>query len=172
MEFWDNLPEKAYFTKDLKLDAEMRTRFGSALALARAGVFDDWCGSDTGTLALVILLDQFSRNILRDTPQMFSGDDKALGIAKAAIEQGILERLAPNHQSWMVMPFMHSEDLADQDRCVELCRQLGLDDNISFAVDHAEIIRKFGRFPHRNTLLSRQSSADEIAFLESGGFAG
>ncbi len=170
--FWLGLDPAAHFKKDPDLDAVLARKFSDALATAKAGDYDDWAETAEGALALIILLDQFSRNIHRDTPEMFTGDAKALEIAKQAIASGLADELATNHRKWLYMPFMHSEDLADQERCVELFTTAELEDNISYAVEHADIIRRFGRFPHRNVILGRQSTPEEIAFLESGGFSG
>lgn len=170
--FWFGLPQKAYFTKDPDLDAEMTTRFGDALAEARSGQLDGWCDTLDGALALIILLDQFSRNIHRGTPDMFAGDAKALAIASKLLEDPPAQQLPKDQLQWLVLPFMHSEELSDQERCVELCRQYNLDDQMDYAIDHADIIRKFGRFPHRNGLLNRTTRTDEQAFLDDGGFSG
>lgn len=172
LQFWFSLPQKAYFTKDPALDADMKVRFSDGLAAARAGELDGWCDTLEGALALVILLDQFSRNIHRDTPEMFAGDAKALGIADKLLEDHATQRLPKDQLCWLVLPFMHSEELPDQERCVDLCQKYSLDNQMDYATDHADIIRKFGRFPHRNALLNRDSSAQEQEFLDSGGFAG
>ena len=172
LDFWYGLDEKLYFVRDDALDAEMMDRFSSALAEARHGVFDHWSLTADGALALTILLDQFSRNIHRGTPDAFAADEQARTVACQAIERGFDTEVPSNHRRWFYMPFMHSEDLADQERCVELCTQAGLEHNIPYAIEHADIIRRFGRFPHRNVILGRTSTQDEIKYLESGGFTG
>ena len=172
LRFWFGLSKEAHFTKDPVLDAQLTARFGEALEAAKTGVYDSWCSTPEGALALVILLDQFSRNIHRNTSEMFAGDEKALNIAGTAIAVGALEQLPVDHRQWLVMPFMHSEDLDDQKRCIEFCRQAGLDEITPYAITHADIIRKFGRFPHRNELLNRDTTHDELKFLDRGGFAG
>ncbi len=170
--FWFGLDPKAYFTKDPAFDAELETRFGDDVGHALDGGYGDWAETPDGCMALVLLLDQFTRNIYRGTAKMFAGDARALGVARHALDHGHDKAFADGRQLWFYMPFMHSEDLADQERCIELCTKAGLDDNISYAVEHADIIRRFGRFPHRNELLGRTSTPEEIAFLEAGGFAG
>ena len=172
LDFWLDLPEEAYFTKDAEFDVRLTERFGAALNSAKLGEYDHWADTVEGALALVILLDQFSRNIHRGSPEMFAGDEKALGIARAALERGDGEVLPFECLQWLVMPFMHSEKLKDQKHCVALCKKFSLDDTTPYAVDHADIIRRFGRFPHRNELLNRSTTKEEKAFLDEGGFAG
>ncbi len=172
LKFWLGLPKEAYFKRDEALDAEITERFADALETAKAGQLDHWPRTVEGTLALVILLDQFSRNIHRDTPAMFAADDKALDVVRNALAAGVLEKLPCDQQQWLVMPLMHSENLTDQERCVDLCKQAGLDETTPFAIEHADIIRQFGRFPHRNEVLDRETTPEEIAFLKNGGFAG
>ena len=123
IDFWMSQPEKKLFSVDLDFDAELRDRFGAAHADAATGGLDGWLDTADGRLALVLLLDQMSRNLGRGTPAMFANDDKALVIANGAIAEGDGDVLRPAEYRWHVMPFMHSEDLADQDRCVELCRR-------------------------------------------------
>ena len=172
LEFWFGLPPKAHFTKDEALDAEITSRFGEALEMAKQGGLDGWAATPAGALALVILIDQFSRNIHRGSAEMFAGDAKALALADEVLKSGRYKQLPAEQVCWLVMPFMHSEKLADQERCVELCKEHGLDDQTSYAFEHADIIRKFGRFPHRNGLLNRAMRPEEQAFLDEGGFSG
>jgi uncharacterized protein (DUF924 family) len=120
----------------------------------------------------VILLDQMSRNIHRGTPGMYEHDSRALAVAERAIARGEDAALPKEERRWLYMPFMHSEKLADQERCVELCRAAGLDATLPFAVEHADIVRRFGRFPHRNAILGRASTKAETDYLEGGGFKG
>lgn len=172
VDFWLSLPPSAHFKKDPAMDAELAKRFGEALTAARHGDHDNWAETTEGALGLVILLDQFSRNIHRDTPDMFATDAKALQVAKQVIASGEHTTLPIDHQKWLFMPFMHSEDLADQEQCIELCRAANLEANIPYAIEHADIIRRFGRFPHRNAILGRTSTPEEVEFLEAGGFSG
>lgn len=170
--FWLGQSDKVWFTADPAFDAQVRSRFAGLVDKARAGHLDDWAQSPEGALALVILLDQMTRNIYRDSPEMFAADGKALAIAKQAVAQGFDEALPKHQRRWLYMPFMHSEDLADQERSVALFTRSDITGSIPFAVDHADIIRRFGRFPHRNALLGRQTTPEEEAFLAEGGFSG
>jgi len=172
IDFWMAQPQKKLFSVDPEFDAELRDRFGAAHADAVAGKLDGWLETLDGRLALVLLLDQMSRNLGRGTPAMFAHDDKALAIASRAIAEGDRTSLPPAEYRWHVMPFMHSEKLADQDRCVELCREAGLEDTLPHAIEHRDIIARFGRFPHRNRILGRETTANEQQFLDEGGFSG
>ena len=172
IDYWMAQPEKRLFSVDLAFDAELRERFGAVHADAAAGRLDDWRDTADGRLALVLLLDQMSRNLGRGTPAMFANDGKALAIAGHAIAEGDRHALLLPEYRWHVMPFMHSEKLEDQNQCVELCREAGLDDTLPHAVEHREIIAKFGRFPHRNQILGRGMTAKEQQFLDDGGFKG
>jgi uncharacterized protein (DUF924 family) len=172
IDFWMAQPQKRLFSVDPEFDAELRDRFGAAHADAAAGRLDGWLETVDGRLALVLLLDQMSRNLGRGTPGMFANDDKALVIASRAIAEGDRDVLTPTEYRWHVMPLMHSEDLADQDRCVELCREEGLEDTLPHAIEHRGIIARFGRFPHRNRILGRETTEKEQEFLDDGGFSG
>ena len=170
--YWLEQPEKRLFSVDPGFDAELKDRFGALHAQAVAGGLSDWEDTTDGRLALVLLLDQMSRNLNRGTPGMFAHDAQALSLARRAIAEGDADVLPAAEMRWHVMPFMHSEDLQDQQRCVELCRELGLDDTLPHAIEHRDIIERFGRFPHRNRLLGRAMSEDEQEFLDQGGFSG
>ena len=169
---------RLWFRKSDETDRSCRERFGDLVAEAVAGGLADWPGSDRGLVALVLLLDQFTRNIYRDTPQAFAGDARALSLAQATIAAGHHRRLPPVHQVFLFMPLEHCEDLAVQEQCVALFETLaaetGSDDIADFtryARAHRDVIARFGRFPHRNDLLGRDSSAAEKAHLqEHGGF--
>lgn len=172
IDFWLAQPDKKLFSVDPAFDSELKQKFGEIHADAAAGRLDDWLETVDGRLALVLLLDQMSRNLGRGTPAMFANDNKALAIAKRAIAEGDRDVLTPAEYRWHVMPFMHSEDLADQDRCVELCREAGLEDTLPHAIEHRGIIARFGRFPHRNRILGREMTEKEQEFLDEGGFSG
>jgi len=172
LDFWFGAGEDKWYAKDDDLDAEIRARFADANAAARDGAYDEWAASPQGAMALVILLDQFSRNIHRDSAEAFSADDKARVIADAAIKAGFDMELPASARQWFYLPFMHSEALADQDRCLELAPRTGLPATHEFAVLHRDIIVRFGRFPHRNRLLGRETTPEEQAFLDDGGFSG
>jgi uncharacterized protein (DUF924 family) len=170
--FWLAQTEKIWFSADPAFDAEVLSRFAELVEQAKSGAFDHWAEGAEGALALVILLDQMTRNIYRDSPEMFAADGKALAVAKGAIERGFDETLSTLKRRWLYMPFMHSEDLADQERGIELFAQSDISESLAFAVEHADIIRRFGRFPHRNAILGRQTTPEEAAFLAGGGFSG
>jgi uncharacterized protein (DUF924 family) len=123
-------------------------------------------------LALILVLDQFPRNMFRRSAEAFSTDPQALALTKRAIEQGMDQRIGPDLRAFVYMPLMHSEDPKDQLRSIEVFRAFGNANNLAFAELHADIIRKYGRFPHRNTMFGRQTTAEEAAFLAEGGFAG
>ena len=170
--FWLSQDEKVWFTADPAFDAEVLSRFAELVERAKSGALDDWADEPEGALALVILLDQMTRNIYRDSPEMFAADEQALAVAKRAIERGFDMDLPKHKRRWLYMPFMHSEEMADQERSVELFERSELAESLPFAVDHADIIRRFGRFPHRNAILGRETTRDEAAFLAGGGFSG
>jgi uncharacterized protein (DUF924 family) len=172
LEFWRTAGPDRWFTKDSAFDAEVRKRFERLWEAAREGKLATWRHTDEGALALVIVLDQFPRNMFRDDARAFSTDAAALDIAQCAIEEGRDARIDRDLVAFLYLPFMHSEALADQERCVALFRQHGDPENLKYAEIHADIIRRFGRFPHRNTALGRITSDAEKAFLDSGGFAG
>jgi len=162
-----------WFRKDDAFDADIRERFGVALAAGIAGAFGSWCGEPLGCLARVVLLDQFTRNAFRGTPGAFAGDAGALATAEDAVAHGFDRSLAPQERWFLYMPFEHSESLAHQDRSValfeELAAQTGLAEPLPWALRHRDVVRRFGRFPHRNDILGRTSTPEEIAFLQEPG---
>ena len=170
--FWIAAGEQRWFTKDAAFDGALSVRFGEALKQARAGAFDQWAGTPEGALGLILLLDQVSRNIHRNSPLAFAADAKALAIAKTGITRGFHFAMPAPLAMWFLMPLEHSEHIDDQERCVALFGTIGLNAMVHWAKVHRDIIRQFGRFPHRNKLLGRTSTAAETAFLASGGFAG
>lgn len=167
LDFWFAQPKEKLFTADPAFDAELRERFGALHEAAARGELDDWRETPRGRLAVVILLDQLTRNFHRGTPQAFANDAKALALAKEAADSGQASALGDAERAFLYMPFEHSEELADQERGVELMAELDSDPAWHrFAVMHRDVIARFGRFPHRNAILGRQSSAEELAFLE------
>lgn len=170
--FWRQAGKDKWYTKDEAFDAEVRRRFFDLWQQAAADRLASWETTDDGALALVIVLDQFPRNMFRGDARTFSTDAEALGVADRAIARGADKRIDPGLVEFLYMPFMHSEQLADQQRCIALFEGGGRPDNVKFAEIHADIIRRFGRFPHRNGVLGRTTTAEERAFLDSGGFAG
>jgi uncharacterized protein (DUF924 family) len=163
----------AWFEKNDAFDEEIRRRFGAALAAGIAGAFGEWCTSPRGCLARVVLLDQFTRNAFRGTPDAFSGDVRALATSEDAIERGFDRELRAHERWFLYLPFEHSESLAVQARGVALFDALagetGLTDPLPYPARHRDIIRRFGRFPHRNEILGRASTPEEIDFLKEPG---
>lgn len=170
--FWLDAGPARWFAKDEAFDSDIRQRFGATVEAARTGELDDWAETIEGRLALVIVLDQFSRNIYRGSPLSFAGDAKALAIARKAFAAGDFEALPPQQAQWLMLPFEHHEGMPEQDHAVELCEKLGDAELIKYANIHRDIIARFGRFPHRNAILGRTTTAAEQAFLDEGGFKG
>ena len=170
--FWQNAGEESWFKSDPAFDAAVRERFLETYHAGAAGQLNDWEQSAQGALALTILLDQFPRNMFRGTPDAFATDKLALDIVKRAIGTGYDKNVAAELHTFFYMPFMHSEELAEQERCVALMEQGGKQENIKYAEIHRDAIKRYGRFPHRNEILGRTSTPDEIAYLEGGGFKG
>ena len=149
----------------------MRQRFLDLWRQAAAGELSSWEASDDGALALVIVLDQFPRNMFRGEIRTYASDALAREVAARAIERGLDARVDPVLREFLYLPLMHSEHLADQLRCIELSRTAGLAESAKWAEHHAGIIRRFGRFPHRNRILGRATTPEEQAFLDEGGFS-
>lgn len=170
--FWRNAGEDRWWTKDDAFDAEIREKFLPLWTRAAAGGCADWLETDDGTLALAIVLDQFPRNMFRNDPRTHASDPLARDVARRAIERSVDQRVPEDLRGFLYMPLMHSEELADHELCIALFDRTGHAENAKYARHHADIIRRFGRFPHRNRLLGRASTADEQAFLDSGGFSG
>ena len=170
--FWFQAGPQRWFTKDAAFDGALAIRFGSGLKRARNGFYDHWGDTPEGALGLVLLLDQVSRNIHRGSPLAFAADPMALRLVKAWIGRGYHQKFPPSKAQWFLMPFEHAEDIDLQHRCVALFRSMGQSDMAHWAKMHLDIIARFGRFPHRNPVLGRKSTAAEVAFLKAGGFAG
>ncbi|MEZ5920368.1 MAG: DUF924 family protein [Parvularculaceae bacterium] len=154
-------------------DAEITRRFSEIYSKAKAEEFNQWRDNAEGALALILILDQFSRNMFRADARAFACDDYAREVARKAIGDGFDKLVAEEATPFVYMPFMHSEDLDDQNYCVELFEKFApLGDNLRFAILHRDIIAQFGRFPHRNEALGRKSTPEETAYLEQGGFKG
>jgi uncharacterized protein (DUF924 family) len=190
LEFWfgwffedGSVPEETsarWWTKDPAFDASIRERFGEVLEAASRGELDAWKETPSGVVALVVVLDQLSRNAYRDTPRAFANDARALALAEQAYERGDFDALPPMQAYFLAMPFMHAESLAAQERCITLFRRLAaraasekvkktLEGGADFAERHRAIVERFGRFPHRNAILGRESTPEELAFLEQPG---
>ena len=168
--FWFNeLTPKQHFAKDAALDEAIRTRFGATLeAAARCELFA-WRATPEGRLAEVLVLDQFSRNVYRDTPRAFTQDALALALAQELVACRGDRSLPEAQRVFAYMPYMHSESALVHTQAVALFRQLGIQDNLNFELRHKAIIDRFGRFPHRNAILGRGSTTEELAFLQEPG---
>jgi len=169
--FWRDAGPDRWYRRDDDFDVVVCGRYLDLWQAAAAGELASWETSDDGALALVIVLDQFPRNMFRGHAGTYASDALARDAARRAIDRGVDERIDPALREFLYLPFMHSEELADQIRCIELSRQAGLAENLKWAEHHAGIIRRFGRFPHRNDILGRVTTPDEQAFLDEGGFA-
>ena len=169
--FWREAGTDRWYKKDDAFDAEVRHRYLDLWQKASAGELSAWEASDDGAMALTMVLDQFPRNMFRGQARAFSSDVMACDVAARAIARRVDARIDPVLVEFLYMPFMHSEHLADQLRCVELFRSAPNPDNLRYAEEHAEIIRRFGRFPHRNRLLGRVTTPEEQAYLDGGGFS-
>jgi len=169
--FWRDAGPNRWFDKDDAFDTECKSRFEAAHHAAATGALDPWAVDAEGALALLVLLDQIPRNAWRGSGHMFATDGKARAIASAAIDAGLDRQVEPALRPFFYLPFMHSESLADQERSVAL--NAALDANTQrFALLHRDIIARFGRFPHRNEVLGRRTTAEEQKFLDEGGFTG
>jgi len=168
-----NAVRQRWFTKSPEFDAWLLREHGNDLDAAARGDYDSWTDTPRGRLALVILLDQLTRNLRRGSGAVFDNDKKALALAREGIERGEDRALRGAERNFLYMPFMHSEQLADQERSIELFKQLAADvpqlDAVEWAVRHRDVIARFGRFPHRNNLLDRTSTPDEALFLQLPG---
>jgi uncharacterized protein (DUF924 family) len=178
LDFWFGAPPHAaraeWFRKDDAFDATIRTRFGGAIDEALAGRLQDWDATPAGALARVLLLDQFTRNAFRGTPRAFAGDALALAAVRAMVARGDDRALAPLERVFVYLPFEHAEDAAMQRESLRLFEALAPllppgDPTLDYARRHAAVIERFGRFPHRNTILGRASTAEETAFLREPG---
>lgn len=166
LEFWyAPAIAKHWFAATPALDQEIRTRFAALWQQAAAGELDAWAATPEGALALIIVLDQFPLNMYRGQPASFSSEAKAIEVAKRAVAQGFHTGLPEDRKLFMFMPLMHSERLDDQDRSVELYRANGMDPR--WAEHHRTIVRRFGRFPHRNAILGRPDTPEERDYLAS-----
>jgi uncharacterized protein (DUF924 family) len=169
--FWRDAGPDRWYRRDDAFDAEVRRRFFGLWQQASAGELSSWETSDDGALALAIVLDQFPRNMFRGDIRTYASDCLAREVAHRAVERGVDARIDPALREFVYLPFMHSERLPDQLRCIELSRAAGHTESLKWAVHHADIIRRFGRFPHRNRLLGRATTPEEQAFLDEGGFS-
>jgi uncharacterized protein (DUF924 family) len=170
--FWRNAGPPKWFKKVQAFDEAIRLKFEPTHHHAARGEYDAWAVTAEGALALLILLDQFPRNLYRRSGHAFATDPKAKSIALAAVNKGFDREVEPELRGFFYLPFEHSEDLTDQDYNLALCTEAGDPDLIKWAGIHRDIIARFGRFPHRNAALGRVTTAAEQEFLDEGGFAG
>lgn len=169
--FWRDAGPARWFRKDEAFDAQFRERFLALHERAAAGDLDGWAASAEGALALLILLDQFPRNAFRGSARMYATDGQARRIARGALARGLDRQVPLDLRNFMYLPLMHAEDAADQELSVAKTAALGGEPH-RFALHHRDVIRRFGRFPHRNALLGRESTGEELQFLADGGFSG
>ena len=170
--FWRTAGPDKWFEKDEAFDRAITARFLTTHEAAAADLLGDWEATPEGALALLILLDQFPRNMFRDSARAFATDPLARAIADRAVTRGFHLRIPKGERLFFALPFEHSENLSDQERSLALSREINGGSPDKWVEMHADIIRRFGRFPHRNAVLGRATTADEQAFLDAGGFAG
>ncbi len=168
VDFWFSDAAKAlWFKPTPEFDALLRERYAPLMRAAHAGELHDWADTPRGALALIILLDQLPRNVHRGEPASFASDAAALAVARQALAAGFDAQVDEEQRPFFYMPFMHSEQLVDQERCVELCGAMRSEENAGYARLHRDLIARFGRFPHRNRILARASSDAETEYLSS-----
>lgn len=172
VEFWRQAGPDRWFEKDDDFDKMLTKRYLDLRRQAADGELDGWTEDANGSLALILLLDQFSRNMFRGSAEAFVADPKARTIADLAIRNGHDKAFDTDMRCFFYLPYEHSESLADQNRCVALVHQLGDPEYLKYAILHRLVIRRFARFPHRNAALGRHTSPAEEAYLASGGFSG
>jgi len=170
IDFWfKEIDQKKWWVKNLPFDHEIQSRFGSIHKAACDNELSSWRVSPLGRLAEVIVLDQFSRNIYRGLPESFASDPLALKLAQEAVSIGADKELEQIQKLFLYMPYMHSESLEVHDQALKLFEDLGLESNLKFEYAHRNIILKFGRYPHRNEILGRESTPEELIFLSQPG---
>ena len=177
IDFWKATSGPAkWFAKSDAFDDDIRRRFEADHHAAARGEYADWAESSDGALALLLLLDQFPRNLYRGSAHAFATDPLARKVAARAVDAGMDRTVDLGLRIFFYLPFMHSEALADQDRSLALCEALGVETgdtgSANYGRHHRDIIARFGRFPHRNAVLGRESTPEELAFLAQGGFSG
>ena len=174
IEFWfsDEVRDQ-WFGGSRELDQQILQRYQTTWEAARDGRLGDWENSAEGALALVIVLDQLPLNMFRGQPRSFSTEAASREVAERAIAAGLDRQLSDSHKLMLYLPYMHGESIADQDRAIALFTAAGMTENVQWANHHRDIVQRFGRFPHRNAILGRDSSAEEIGWLDSpDGFNG
>lgn len=156
-----------WFNSTPAFDQEIREKYQTLWQQAQTGLLDDWINHPQSALAMIILLDQLPLNMFRGQPESFQTEQQAVKVTYIALEKRFAEQLPKSQLAFLLMPLMHSEHLEDQQKSVELFEHYGLTDNLNFAKHHQGIVQRFGRFPHRNAILNRENSPEEIAYLNS-----
>lgn len=170
LKFWfEEIDSSFWFKKDEHFDALIRDKFSVLHLAATQGELFFWRKNIEGRLAEIIVLDQFSRNMFRDKANAFAYDAMALVLAQEAVATGLCHTLAPARRAFIYMPYMHSESLRIHDEAMKLFAEPGLENNMTFEIRHKEIIARFGRYPHRNAILGRESTPEELVFLQMPG---
>lgn len=170
IEFWfEEITPEQWWKKDEVFDALLIERFSEIHDSASRGELFEWRKHPEGRLAEIIILDQFSRNMFRDTPRAFATDPMSLALSQEAVSRGVDRELTPVQRSFLYMPYMHSESLQIHEVAVELFSTNGIQNNLDFELSHKRIIERFGRYPHRNDILGRASTAEEIEFMTQPG---
>ena len=170
LQFWfEEITPKDWFTKNPDFDEQLKQRFGDLVEDAIGARLDSWAKTKEGRLALILLLDQMTRNIYRDTPKAFAGDEMALALSLRAVHDGYLEDSTIEECQFFLMPMMHAEDLDIQNKSIPLFEKYTHKDVAKFAHKHKDIVARFGHFPHRNAILGRPSTEEEIRFLKEPG---
>lgn len=172
VDYWKSIGPEGWFAKKDEIDRTIAKRFSGLYEHAAAGKLEDWRKAPDSCLALVLLLDQFSRNLFREDGRAFAQDPYAVDIALQAIADGFDTKVDPALKAFFYMPFMHSESILDQQRGIVLFQPLEAGDYLKFTRIHHDVIARFGRFPHRNPVLGRHTTPAEQAFLDNGGFGG
>lgn len=168
LEFWfSERVEKFWFNSTKTFDEELRQKYLPLLEQAEQGQLNVWQQTPLGSLALVIVLDQLPLNLFRQQARSFATESQARDVAQQAIDNGFDAGLSDKQKAFLYLPFMHSENMSNQDRSVELFEKAGLQDNLKYAKHHRSIVKRFGRFPHRNKILGRDSTPDEVSYLNS-----
>lgn len=168
--FWfEDIDKKSWFKKDPEFDQTLKQRFGELLSQAEKSELYSWRSSAHGRLAEIIVLDQFSRNLYRDSARAFASDPLALALAQEAVSQQLDDELNTDQCTFLYMPYMHSESALIHEVAVQLFKKNGKEDNLDYEMRHKAIIDRFGRYPHRNVVLGRESTAVELEFLQQPG---
>ena len=168
LDFWfSDRMQKHWFSSTPEIDQEILDKYEDLWQQAASGRLDSWCETASGSLALVIVLDQFPLNMFRNQAKTFSTGDRAVKISRQVIDNKYNEQIEKDKVAFLFMPLMHSEDMNDQDLSVKMFTESGLDGFVKYAAQHRDIVSRFGRFPHRNAILFRESTSDELAYLAS-----